>query len=104
MTIFYTSNQDFHKIINHDFVLLAFSSKWCEPCKRMHSVLKEIDSEMNGKIKIAIQDLYESKEIAEHFDIIGTPALILLKDGEILEKIIGYQHKEDITDLIRKHI
>lgn len=104
MTILYTTSQDFHEIINHDLVLLAFSSKWCEPCKRMHSVLEKIDSEMSGTIKIAIQDLYENKDIAEHFDIIGTPTLILLKDGEILEKKVGYQSKEVITDFIRKHI
>lgn len=54
MTILYTTYQEFHEITDHDLVLLASSST----CKRMHSVLKEIDNEMSGTLKIVIRDLY----------------------------------------------
>lgn len=104
MTILYTTYQDFYETTNDDLVLLVFSSTWCEPCKRMHSVLKEIDREANGAVKIVINDLYENQHFANNFDIIGTPTLILLRGDKVLEKMIGYQPKEIVTDFIQKHL
>lgn len=103
MTIIYASSHDLHKKEEPNLVLLAFSSTWCEPCKRMHSVLEKIDYEMNGAIKIVITDLKENDDISKQLDIIGTPTLILLKNGEVLGKIIGYHQKEVITEFIQKY-
>lgn len=102
--IIYTTSQDFHEEIDTDLVLLAFSSTWCEPCKRMHSILEELDSEMSGTMKIVEIDSFENQDIVKRFDIIGTPTLVLLKDGEVLGKIIGFQPKVVVTDFIRIHI
>lgn len=104
MTIVYASSHNFSDEIAHHLVLLAFSSTWCEPCKRMDSLLEEIDSEMSDTIKIIQIDLDENQDIAKNFDILGTPTLVLLREGETLGKLIGYQPKKVITDLIRKHI
>ncbi len=104
MTIIDISNHDLHEIIDHNLVLLAFSATWCEPCKRMRSVLEKINSVMSETVQIVEIDIYENQEIAKKFDIIGTPTLILLKDGKVLEKIVGYQPQDVITDFIRKYV
>lgn len=103
MTIIYASSHDLHKIEDPHLVLLAFWSTWCEPCKRMYSVLEEIDHDMNGAIKIVITDLKENDDLSKSFDIIGTPTLILLKNGEVLGKIIGYHPKKVIAEFIQKY-
>lgn len=103
MTIVYASSQNFSDETAHNLVLLDFTSTWCEPCKMIDSVLEEIASEMNDTIKIIKIDLDENQDIANSFDIIGTPTLILLREGETLGKLIGYQTKKVIIDLIRKH-
>ena len=103
MTIVYAPSPNFSDETTHNLVLLAFSSTWCEPCKMMHSVLEEIDSEMSDTIKIVKIDLDENQDIAKNFDILGTPTLILLREGETLGKVIGYQPKELIVDFIQKY-
>ena len=104
MTISYTTYQDSYETTNDDLVLLVFSSTWCEPCKRMHSVLEEIDCEMSGVVKIVINDLNENQDFANNFDLIGTPTLILLRGDKILEKMMGYQPKEIVIELIHRHL
>lgn len=66
-------------------------------------VLEEIDAEMNDKLKIVKLDVDENQETARKFGVMSIPTLFLFKDGEIVDKVIGYQPKEALTELINKH-
>ena len=75
----------------------------------MHSCslvfLEELDSEMSDTVKIAKVDVDENPETAGNFGVMSIPTLILLKDGEIVDKAVGFQPKEALAELIvKKHV
>lgn len=67
-------------------------------------VLEEIDAEMGDKVKIVKLDVDENQETAAEYGVMSIPTLILFKDGEIVDKVIGYRPKEALTEMINKHL
>lgn len=104
MTISHVTDQTFKANIKEGLVLVDFWAPWCGPCKMIAPMLEEIDSEMGNKVTIIKLDTDENQETTSAFGVMSIPTLILFKDGEAVEKVIGYQPKEALTDLISKHV
>ncbi|KYC59428.1 hypothetical protein B4098_2670 [Heyndrickxia coagulans] len=85
-------------------VLTDFWATWCGPCKMIAPVLEEIDAEMGDKVKIVKVDVDENQETASKFGIMSIPTLVLMKDGKPVDKVIGYQPKEALQELVNKHL
>ena len=83
-------------------VLVDFWAPWCGPCKMIAPVLEEIDSEIGDKVKIVKLDVDENQETASKFGVMSIPTLIVLKDGEVVDKVVGFQPKEALAELIEK--
>ena len=66
-------------------------------------VLEEIDAELSDKVKIVKLDVDENQETAVKFGVMSIPTLVLFKDGEVVDKVIGFQPKEALVNLISKH-
>jgi thioredoxin 1 len=66
-------------------------------------VLEELDGDLNGKAKIVKVDVDENQATAGEFGIMSIPTLVLFKDGEIVDKVVGFQPKEQLAELIEKH-
>jgi thioredoxin 1 len=66
-------------------------------------VLEELDSEMGDKVKIVKIDVDENQETAGKFGVMSIPTLIVLKDGEVVDKVVGFQPKEALAELLSKH-
>lgn len=102
------TNQNFQQIIeqtNSNLVLVDFFSKWCGPCKLMMPIIDELIEEYKGKnIIIGSLDVNENSEIAEKYNIMSIPTLILFKNGKILNQIVGYKDKEFLKELINKNL
>ncbi|AKP48044.1 MULTISPECIES: thioredoxin [Bacillus] len=103
MAIVKATDQTFDSETSSGLVLADFWAPWCGPCKMIAPVLEEIDAEMNDKLKIVKLDVDENQETARKFGVMSIPTLFLFKDGEIVDKVIGYQPKEALTELINKH-
>lgn len=104
MAIIHVTDQSFASNINEGLVLVDFWAPWCGPCKMIAPLLEEIDSEMGDKVKIVKLNTDENPETTSDFGVMSIPTLMFFKDGEPVEKVIGYQPKEVLTDLISKHI
>ncbi|AMA72050.1 MULTISPECIES: thioredoxin [Aneurinibacillus] len=85
-------------------VLVDFWAPWCGPCKMIAPVLEELDNEIGGKVKIAKVNVDENPESAQRFGVMSIPTLLLVKDGQVVDKIIGFQPKESLLDAINKHL
>ncbi|MDQ0200120.1 thioredoxin [Neobacillus ginsengisoli] len=103
MAITHVTDQTFASNINEGLVLVDFWAPWCGPCKMIAPLLEEIDSEMVDKVKIIKLNTDENPETTSDFGVMSIPTLMFFKDGEAVEKVIGYQPKEELTDLISKH-
>lgn len=81
-------------------VLVDFWAPWCGPCKMIAPVLEEIAQEYEGKAKIVKINIDDNQNIAAQFGVRSIPTLILFKNGNEVEKIIGAQGKDKLTALI----
>lgn len=104
MAIAHATYQTFAAETNEGVVLVDFWAPWCGPCKMIAPVLEELDTEIGGKAKIVKVDVDNNQETAAKFGIMSIPTLIVLKNGEVVDKTVGFQPKEALAQLIAKHV
>jgi len=85
-------------------VLIDFWAAWCGPCRAVAPVMEELASEFEGKAKIAKVNVDEEGELAAKFRIMSIPTIMLFKDGNMADKIIGARSKSEFTDLLNKNL
>ncbi len=83
-------------------VLVDFFATWCGPCKMLAPVIEELAGEYEGKVKIGKLDVDENPETAGKFGVQSIPTIILFKDGEEVDKMMGFQSKEVLKEHIDK--
>ena len=103
MAIVNATDQTFNEETSKGLVLADFWATWCGPCKMIAPVLEELDDEMSDKVKIVKLDVDENQETAQKFGVMSIPTLLLFKDGEVVDQVIGYQPKEALVELVNKH-
>ena len=103
MAIVHVSDQNFAKEAGEGLVLADFWAPWCGPCKMIAPVLEEIDGEMEEKVQIVKLDVDENQETAGKYGVMSIPTLLLFKDGDVVDQVIGFQPKEALVELINKH-
>ena len=74
-------------------VLVDFWAEWCGPCKLIAPILSEIATEQAGKITIAKLNVDDYGDIAGRFSVMSIPTMLVFKDGEIVNKIVGARSK-----------
>ncbi|MGN1092047.1 MAG: thioredoxin [Monoglobaceae bacterium] len=77
-------------------VVVDFWATWCGPCRMLGPVLADIAEQYEGKVKVAKVNVDEEPELAMRFNVSSIPMLLYFKNGEILNKSIGYAPKEEI--------
>lgn len=80
-------------------VLLDFFASWCGPCKMIAPVLKEI-AEERSDITVGKVNIDEELELAKEFKIMSVPTLLVMKNGQIMQKAAGVMKKEEILNLL----
>ncbi|WP_086818723.1 thioredoxin [Allokutzneria sp. NRRL B-24872] len=85
-------------------VLVDFWATWCGPCKMVAPVLEEIAAEKSEHLTIAKLDIDANAGIARDYQIMSVPTLILFKDGQPVQKIVGAKPKAALLKEIADHI
>ncbi|HHX86770.1 MAG TPA: thioredoxin [Firmicutes bacterium] len=85
-------------------VLVDFWSPGCGPCQMMAPVLEELAAEYKGRLKVIKVNVAENMELSAQYGIMGVPTLILFKDGEQVETIVGFYPKNKLTSQLDRLI
>lgn len=92
---------EFINEVKDGLVLVDFYADWCGPCKMLSPVLEQINRE-NDDIKVVKVNIDDSRRIASYYQIQSIPTLVLLRDGEFINRIIGFNPKKKIEEFISR--
>ncbi len=92
------------EVIKSDIpVLLDFYADWCGPCRMVSPILEELSGEYTGKAKICKINIDENQETTSKYGVLSIPTMILFKDGEVVEQVVGAKSKEELKNLLDKN-
>ena len=81
-------------------VLVDFWAEWCGPCKMLSPIIDEVAKENVGKVKICKLNVDNAQRIYKCYGVVSIPTVMLFKDGEEVERAIGFRPKSDIIRII----
>ncbi len=102
--VMHITDQSFdEEIINSKTpALVDFWAEWCGPCRMVGPVIDELANEYAGKVKIAKINVDDNREVPARFGIRNIPTMILFKDGQPVQTIVGARPKEDLAKELDK--
>ena len=98
-------SEEFNDVIKSEKpTIVDFFATWCGPCKMLSPILEQVDAGSNGEYNVVKVDVDESYDIAKQFGIMSVPTMIIFKNGEEKEKMIGLRQKNKIEECVKKYI
>jgi thioredoxin 1 len=85
-------------------VLVDFWAPWCGPCKMLAPVVEKVAANHAGKAKFVKLNTDDNPNLAGQYQVSGIPCLILFKDGQAVDRIVGYVSEQTITSMLSKHV
>ena len=93
------------EVINSDkLIVVDFFATWCGPCRKLSPILEEVEKELEGKVAFAKIDTDNNIEAAKNYQVSGLPTLLVFKNGEVVERMVGLMPKSSIITNIEKHL
>lgn len=85
-------------------VVVDFWASWCGPCRMVAPIMEELADEFEGKVQIAKVNVDDQSELAAQFRIMSIPTVLIFKNGQVAEKIVGARAKGEFVDFIEKQL
>lgn len=96
--------ENYRGFVSTGLVLVDIMANWCQPCKVISPIIDQISSDYAGRLSVGKLDADISRDLLTSLGVRNIPTLFLYKDGEIVERTTGMITKENIEELINKHL
>ena len=96
------TDSNFKDEISSGLVLVDFWAPWCAPCRMLGPIIEEVAGEVEG-VSVGKLNVDENPQTAQEYKIMSIPNVILFKDGEPVEAIVGLRTKEAYLEAIENH-
>ena len=96
------TDSNFNDEISTGLVLVDFWAPWCGPCRMLAPIIEEVAQEVEG-VSIGKLNVDENPQIAQQFQVMSIPMVVLFEDGEPVETLIGLRSKEAYLEAIENH-
>jgi thioredoxin 1 len=102
----YVTETDFQEqVIGADLpVLVDFTAAWCQPCRMIDPIVKQLAGEWDGRVKVVKLDADQNPNIMMQYGVLGIPTLMLFKGGELKERMTGFQPREKLVAKVTPHV
>ena len=104
MAVLHLTKENFDASIAEGKVIVDFWATWCGPCKMLAPTIDAIATEYKDRVVVGKVDVDENEALARRFGIMSIPTLFLFKDGEVVEKLVGYRLKTELEQLLNKYL
>jgi thioredoxin 1 len=85
-------------------VLVDFWAEWCGPCRMVLPIVEEIAVELQGKAKVCKVNVDEAQDLAARYNVMSIPTLIIFKNGEPVEEMVGALPKQALLNKLKAHM
>jgi len=85
-------------------VLVDFYADWCGPCRALAPIIEELSSELEGRLKVAKLNVDENDTLSVKYGVQSIPTLILFRDGDEVERIVGFLSKPQLLQRLEAHL
>jgi len=92
--------ENFKEVTSSGVSLVDFWAPWCGPCRMVSPIIEEIAEEFEGKANICKVNTDEQQDLAVEYGIRSIPTIIFMKDGEIVDQMVGASSKQAFVDKI----
>jgi thioredoxin 1 len=102
----YVTESDFQEeVVNATLpVLVDFTATWCQPCKMIDPIVRQLADEWSGKVKVVKLDADQNPNLMMQYGVLGIPTLMLFKNGEIKERMTGFHPKDKLAAKVSPHV
>ena len=102
----YVTEADFQKQVLEAErpVLVDFTAGWCQPCKMIDPIVKQLAQDWDGKVTVVKLDADQNPNVLMTYGVLGIPTLMLFGGGQVKERLTGYQPKEKLLAKLGPHI
>jgi len=99
-----TSKDELEKAIENNITLMDFGTPWCAPCRLQEPIMHRLATRFQGRVLIAATNVDESLDLALNLGIRGIPTLIIFKNGKEIQRFVGLQSEDTLSDVLKKHL
>ncbi len=93
------------EVIQSDkLTIVDFFADWCGPCRKLSPILEEVEQELSEKVKFTKINTDENIDSAKEYQVSGLPTLLVFKNGQVVERMVGLMPKSSIITNIEKHL
>lgn len=101
----YIQENDFDELLTYSGpVVVDYTAPWCGPCRVISPSIDRLAEEYSGRAKVVKVDIDENKGIAKKFEIRSIPAVLIFKNGEVVERLVGKASYETFSQALEKYL